>query len=297
MAFDIYGEITDRIIRELESGIIPWEKPWTGTRDGAISHSTGRPYSLLNQMLLGKPGEYLTYKQCTDEGGQVRKGCKAKMVVFWKFIQRDKVGSDGKPVRDSNGMPVSENIPYLRYYNVFHIDDCDGIEPKYTKEQPLKDIQPVDKAQEVLDGYITREGIKLQHVKGDRAFYRPSTDEINLPLMGQFDTAEGYYETAFHECVHSTGHPTRLARIEIGASDAAFGSEKYSKEELVAEIGSCAIMHELEMETVKTFRNNAAYIQNWLQVLKNDKRMIVSAAGKADKAVARIFGEETEAKA
>ena len=113
--------------------------------------------------------------------------------------------------------------------------------------------------------------------------------------MEQFDTINGYYDTAFHESVHSTGHPKRLNRTMAGLS-AAFGSEEYSKEELVAEIGACGILHELGLETDKTFRNNAAYIQSWLKALKNDKRMIVSAAGKAEKAINRIFGRNSEEK-
>lgn len=294
MAFDIYTEVTDRIIAEMEQGIIPWEKPWTGTSSGAIRHIGGRPYSILNQMLLGKPGEYLTFDQAKKEGGSVKKGAKSKLVVFWKFIERTKTDTKGNIVYDENGLPCAEAIPYLRYYRVFHIDDCEGIQPKWDKEIH-NDIQPIEAAQQVLDGYIAREGIKLEHVKGNEAFYRPATDEINLPLMEQFDTINGYYDTAFHESVHSTGHPKRLNR-QMASALAPFGSEDYSKEELVAEIGACGIMHELGLETEKTFRNNAAYIQSWLKALKNDKRMIVSAAGKAEKAIDRIFNRNTEAK-
>lgn len=288
MAFDIYAEITDRIIAEMESGIIPWEKPWTGTSNGAIRHVGGRPYSLLNQMLLGKPGEYLTFDQCKKEGGKVKKGAKSKMVVFWKFIAKEQRDEDGKIVIDSNGLPVSVSIPYLRYYNVFHIDDCEGIKAKWSEEK-LNDIQPIEEAQKVLDEYIKREGITFKNEKGDKAYYSPSEDKICLPMLEQFDTANGYYDTAFHESVHSTGNAKRLNRLVTGA-DAKFGSEAYSKEELVAEIGACSIMNELGLETEKTFRNNAAYIQNWLSALKNDKRLIVSASSRAEKAVNFIFG-------
>lgn len=289
MAFDIYAEVTDRIISEMEQGIIPWEKPWTGVADGAISHSTGKPYSLLNQMLLGKPGEYLTFKQVKDAGGNVKKGAKARFVVFWKFIQKNKTTKDGQIVRDENGLPVAENIPMLKYYNVFHIDDTEGVEPKYS-EPPMHDIEPDAAAEKVLREYVAREGIPLINEKGDRAFYRPACDEIHLPLMEQFENAGEYYSTAFHESVHSTGHPKRLNRISL-SEVAAFGSDSYSKEELVAEIGACAILHKLGMETARTFRNNAAYIQNWLGALKNDKRLIVSAASRAEKAMNLIFGE------
>ena len=136
--------------------------------------------------------------------------------------------------------------------------------------------------------YVKREGVNLRHCKGDRAFYRPTTDTITLPIMRQFKETSEYYGTAFHEMVHSTGHAKRLNRLN---ATAAFGGEDYSKEELVAEIGSAALVNRAGLETAKSFRNSAAYVQNWLQALKNDKRLIVSAAGKAEKAVALIMGE------
>ena len=126
----------------------------------------------------------------------------------------------------------------------------------------------------------------MEHVAGDRAFYRPSTDSITLPLLAQFAETAEYYGTAFHEMVHSTGHMKRLNRLDATAH---FGSEDYSKEELIAEIGSAALVNRAGLETAKSFRNSAAYVQNWLQVLKDDKRFIVSAASKADKAVSYIL--------
>lgn len=294
MAFDIYAAITDRIIAELENGIIPWEKPWTGTPDGAISYATGKPYSVLNQLLLGREGEYLTFKQIQEAGGKIKKGAHANMVVFWKFLQKTEDDGNGGIVRDGNGLPVYKNIPFLRYYNVYHIDDVEGVEKKHTNDVEQRYIKPVDEAQKVLEGYWQREGITVEHVKNsDRAYYRRSDDLIHLPEMGQFRSAEAYYDTAFHESVHSTGHAKRLNRLTNGMS-AAFGGEDYSKEELCAEIGACSIMHQLGLETDKTFRNTASYIQSWLRALKNDKRMIVSAAGKAEKAVDLIFNRQKQ---
>ena len=121
--------------------------------------------------------------------------------------------------------------------------------------------------------------------RGDRAFYRPSSDSVTLPMMEQFKSIAEYYSTAFHELTHSTGHFSRLNRLE----KAVFGSETYSKEELVAEIGAASLMNEMGFETEESFRNSVAYIQNWLKALRNDKKMVISAAGKAEKAAKMIL--------
>lgn len=281
--FDIYEAITNRIIDALEAGTIPWRKPWKGGCRYAISHSTGKPYSLLNQLMLGeRPGEYLTWKQIHDEGGRVKKGAKAQFVVFWKML--DKVEED------DNGEEQTRQIPYLRYFDVFHIDDCEGIQPKYAAETfgNSADIDPIQHAEEVFADYVSRSGVTFRSAYQDRAFYRPADDSINLPLLEQFQSAAEYYSTLFHEATHSTGHKTRLNRLESGS----FGSDAYSREELVAEIGAATILSALGIETEDSFANSAAYIDNWLSVLKSDKRLIVSAAGRAEKAVRLILNEQ-----
>ena len=276
---DLYQEVTNRIMEQLENGIIPWEKPWINAGN-AVSHATGKPYSLLNQMLLGRPGEYVTFNQCQQEGGKVRKGEKSSMVVFWKWIEE----------KDPDTEEVKQ-IPFLRYFNVFHIDQCEGLTAKHTQELP--NTVAADRAAEtiiaetIIAEYIQASGVRLNHEAGDQAFYRPSTDSITLPLLAQFNQIAEYYSTAFHEMVHSTGHKTRLDRLD---KTAFFGSETYSKEELIAEIGAATLVNHAKLETSRSFRNSAAYVQNWLQVLRNDKRFIVSAAGKAEKAVNLILG-------
>ena len=273
---DIYAEITARIIDQMENGIIPWQKPWVANGK-AISHATGKAYSLLNQMLLGRPGEYLTFKQCQQAGGRVRKGEKSSMVVFWKWIEQEDEETGEK-----------KEIPFLRYYNVFHIDQCEGISPRHTETLHMPDgAEAIEEAQEIIYDYLSREGVKLTHTEGDRAFYKPSTDEVVLPIRKQFMSTAEYYSTVFHELTHSTGHASRLNRL---TSPAFFGSEAYSKEELVAEIGASALVNHVGLETSNSLRNNVAYIQNWLRVLKDDKRLIVSASGKAEKAVNLILG-------
>ena len=271
---DIYAEITNRIMEQMEGGVIPWRKPWVSS-GSCISYATGKPYSLLNQMLLGRPGEYLTFNECRKAGGYVRKGEKASMVVFWTWLERE----------DEETGEI-KNIPFLRYYNVFHIDQCEGLKAKHAEPLPQA-VNPDQQAETIIANYLCTSGVKLHHEQGDRAFYRPASDSITLPLLAQFRETAEYYSTAFHEMVHSTGHKSRLDRLE---KTAFFGSEAYSKEELVAEIGAAALVNHAGLETAHSFRNNAAYVQNWLQVLRNDKRFIVSAAGKAEKAVKLILG-------
>lgn len=282
MGKSVYEMVTERIISQLENGIIPWEKPWSGIQSGAYNRISRKPYSLLNQMLLNHDGEYATFKQWTDIGGHVRKSAKSEIVVFWKI----------QPVAETleDGTKEVKQIPLLRYFNVFHISQVDRVEPLQTDE--LNDIEPIEKAESILHNYWNREGIEIEHTASDNAYYSPSRDLIHLPLMEQFKHANEYYSTAFHESVHSTMKETRCNRAEDRKGKlVAFGSNEYSKEEHVAEIGSANLMNILGIESDKRFRNSAAYIQNWLSVLKNDVKFIVSASGKAEKAVKYILGE------
>lgn len=288
MAIDVFQIVTDRIIGMLEQGEIPWNRPWTGAGRFAIKRASGKPYSLLNQMLLGNPGEYLSFNECKRLGGKVKKGAKAKIVVFWKMLDRVSKTADGKPKVDDNGDVKVVQVPYLKYSNVFHIDDCEGLTPK-NYDETLRDFNPIYTGEQVISDYIKRAGITLEHIKQGRAFYSPHDDKVVLPLKEQFTGESEYYSTAFHELTHSTGHKSRLDRISENSF--SFGDELYSKEELVAEIGSAAIMNILGIETDASIRNNAAYIQNWIKVLRNDKKLIVSAASMASKAVALIIPE------
>lgn len=277
--FDINTMVTDRIITQLENGVIPWHKPWIsaiGNRCGAYSGATGKPYSLLNQMLM-EPGEYWTFKQVQERGGKVKKGAKSSVVVFWKWLDVE-VETDGEK--------ELKKIPFLKYYNVFNVNDCEGIERKYPEAQLPEAVNTDEKAEAIVNAYISGSGVKLEHHNQNRAFYRPATDSITLPTLEQFSNTSEYYSTAFHEMTHSTGHTSRLNRL---VNTAHFGNEEYSKEELVAEIGAAALVNIAGLETESSFKNNAAYIQSWLKALKNDSKMIVSAASRAQKAVDLIM--------
>ena len=287
---NLYEEVTNQIISMMEQGQIPWHKPWAGTSSGAISHSTGKPYSLLNQILLAVPGEYITFNQCQKEGGKVRKGSKAKHVYFWKLYRKDATDEDGNPILKEDGTPKQVSIPVLKSFQVFHISECEGISPRWTDKLPASPAQPVEAAEAALTAYVQREGIRLiaDQISG-QAYYSPARDLINIPCIGQYQNSAEYYSTAFHEATHSTGHPSRLHRFEVNDSNAAFGSENYSKEELTAEIGAACILHQMGIGTPDSLRNSAAYLQGWLSALKNDKQLIIGAAARAEKAIKMIL--------
>lgn len=277
---NVYEMVTERIIEQLENSVIPWQKPWTGTKSGAYNRVSRKPYSILNQMILQHSGEYATFKQWTEAGGHIRKGEKSEIVTFWKIQLIEEEEEDGTKVK--------KQIPMLRYYHVFHISQVDGVEPKEKIE--LQELEPIEEAERVKREYMDREHLKIYEKITDKAFYTPTFDYIEIPCKEQYKNVEEFYSTLFHEMIHSTGYYKRLNRLESGAN-AGFGSETYSKEELTAEIGSAMILNRLGIETEKTFKNSSAYIQNWLQVLKNDNKFIISASSRSEKAVKYIFNE------
>ena len=280
MKKDIYEMVTDRIIEQLEKGYIPWQKPWTGVHDGAYNRISNKPYSLLNQMLLSKTGEYASFKQWTELGGHIRKGEKAEIGTFWKIQQIEEENEDGEK--------IIKQLPLLRYYNVFHISQVEGVEPKSID---LNELQPIEEAERIKTEYMQREHIKILEKVTDKAFYSPSLDYIQVPCKEQYQNIEEFYSTLFHEMTHSTGHKNRLDREDV-KDCMYFGSENYSKEELCAELGSAFLINKLGIASSKSFNNSTAYIQSWLRVLKNDKKFIISASSRAEKAVKYILNEQ-----
>lgn len=294
--FDAYQMVTDRICAMLEKGLKPWAQPWNSAKTCAWSGNDGRVYSLVNQMLLADPekeyhtiqdvfddvrGEWLTFNQVKERGGNVRKGEHGRKVVFFKVLD--------KPTGelDEEGKEKIDHIPFLNAYTVFHIRQCDGIEQKYHLDgDKLYNFESDTTADQVAADYLKREGITYNQVKGDRAYYSPILDTVVTPLPEQFISAAEYYSTLFHELTHSTGHESRLNRLK---KDAAFGNEVYSTEELVAEIGAASLLATLGIETSDTLNNSAAYIKSWLKALKNDKKMVVVASARAEKAIRMIL--------
>jgi antirestriction protein ArdC len=284
---NVYEKVTERIIAELEKGLVPWNRPWSGTEDGAINYVSRKPYSFLNQLLLGDDGEYVTFKQAKACGGNVKKGATGKFVVFYTNVPYKKQKEDGT---EEQGY-----YPCLKSYYVFNIKDCDGIEPKKVLE--LREHNTIEEGEAVIGGYLEREKkLKFQNDKpSNRAFYRPSTDEVVVPMLSQFGSENEYYATTFHELVHSTIPAYRCDR-EAENKASFFGNEDYSREELVAEMGSAMLCSFVGIEKPSTFKNSVAYIQSWLQALKNDSKMVVWAASRAEKAAKYILNIKEENK-
>ena len=291
---NVYEIVTSRVLEEMQKGIIPWQRPWHGVNGLAISYTSRKPYSFLNQLLLGRPGEWLTFNQITNLGGKLKKGAKSSMVTFFEESTKPAASSTSATdvEADADEETAADKGSYrrfiLRYYRVFHIDDCEGI-PSKIKEEPMRQTEPVSAAEDAIRAYLSREtALRFCACRSNRAYYSPMEDAVFVPLIGQYDLAEQYYATTFHELVHSTGHPCRLDRKAGMVSN--FGSEDYSKEELVAEMGSAMICGLLGLDCEKTFNNTVAYLQNWIKVLKNDAKMIVFAASGAEKAAKYILG-------
>ena len=282
MSTSVNEIVTNRIIEELEKGNIPWQRPWSTAGRYAMSHSTKKPYSLLNQMLL-RPGEYLTFEECKREGGKVKKGEKGNFVVSWAKIK--------KVETDEEGNERTTIIPRLKYYYVFEISQCEGIERNCTEEPKTYGNTPVESAENIITAYIERETVTFTATDSNRAYYSPSEDAVVVPDLKYFEAVEEYYSTSFHELTHSTMHQDRCNRAEERkGKKVAFGSEEYSKEELVAEIGAATLVNMIGLESDKSFKNSVSYIQSWIGKLKNDKNLIVSASSRAEKAVNYILG-------
>jgi antirestriction protein ArdC len=282
--FDIFQNVTDTIMAALEEGTVPWRKPWTFHGDETLhrNFNSRRPYRGVNQWLLeiaamrkGYELPYwLTFKGAQKLGGKVRKGEKSEIVVFWKKIMIEDKENPGK----------KKQIFMLRYFRVFNVAQIDGL-GEIPAPEAREDFSPIEECEKIVGGYA--DGPSISH-GGDRACYVPAFDAIRMPNRADFRSVEEYYSTLFHEMIHSTGHEKRLGRKEL-ADMASFGDESYSKEELTAEMGA-AMLCGVAGIVPRTIDNSAAYIANWLKALKNDKKLVVVAAGKAHAAADHILG-------
>ena len=295
---DVAEEVTAAILSALEEGTVPWHRPWVAT-GGELprSMSTGKPYRGMNVFLLGTyamakgyDSEWWgTFKQIQANGGKVRKGEKASMIVFYKTLQ-----VEDKEKTERTGELSTKQIPLLRYFNVFNACQCEDLPEKFTAKAPLPGTEHdrMAEAEAVVEDYVNR-GPMLNHRNGDGAWYSPMSDLVNIPELDTFLTAEGYYSTLFHELTHSTGHAKRLDRPGV-VEGHRFGSPMYAKEELVAEMGAAMLCARVGIEQEATLPNSAAYVASWIKVLQGDKRFVLSAAALAQKAVDFIAPVEND---
>jgi len=276
----VYEIIANAILEKLEQGSIPWHKPWNGKESMPKNLITKKEYQGINAFLLGCQGYgspyWLTFRQCRELRGIVKKGAKATPVIYWNWLEIER---DNEP---------EERVPFLRYYAVFNVEQCEGI-PEDKVPQVAIDTNGIDRltvCEEIVEAMTDRPVITHNR---QAAFYSADRDTINMPLFESFETAEEYYSTLFHELVHSTGHEKRLARP--GITDLSpFGTPSYSKEELIAEMGAAFLCGFAGIENV-TLDNSAAYIESWLRKLRHDKKLVIVAAAQAQKAANYILDE------
>uniref|UniRef100_A0A6M3LJW1 DUF1738 domain-containing protein n=1 Tax=viral metagenome TaxID=1070528 RepID=A0A6M3LJW1_9ZZZZ len=284
----VYEIITDRIIDKLKSGVIPWQKPWSGDYT-PVNIASHKPYRGINVLLLNSMGfsspYWLTFKQAAEISGNVRKGEKGTPVIFWKWLQK-------KDEDQASEEEITKQIPFLRYYTVFNIDQCENL-PESARpktETPTIDFNPIEKCEQIVADMPNRP--KIDHIQ-QRACYYPGEDRVNMPKPETFMNEPAYYATLFHELTHSTSHPSRLARRKTVEEYRPFGSQSYSKEELIAEMGASFLCGEAHIENA-TIDNSTAYVQSWLEILHNDKKMVIIAAAQAQKAAEYILGKKNE---
>lgn len=281
---NVYKIVQQKIIERLEEaiengGVAPWRKPWNSP--APKNYITKKEYRGINYILL-EGGSYLTFKQIKDlqkknKEIKLKKGSKSSLVVYWNFIKKE----------DEEGN--EKEFPLLKYYNVFSIKDVEGLEEENVERH---NHEPIETAEELVNYYRSEVPIYDKTVS-DRAFYSIVKDTITMPKLSQFKDREEFYATLFHEMIHSTGNKKRFKRFEAG-SDMAFGSESYSKEELVAEIGSNMLMSKLQIDSPDNGENSTAYLLGWLNQIREDLTLITFASQQAQKACDYILSFHPE---
>jgi antirestriction protein ArdC len=283
---DVYTLVTDRILADLKQGVRPWLKPWSaGNTEGRIVRplrASGEPYKGINVLMLwgeALAGGYasttwMTYRQASALGAQVRKGEKGALVIYADRIRKVETSDAGEE--------VERDIPFLKGYTVFNCEQIDRL-PQSFYPAPSPAL-PVFERIEAAERFVKATGADLRH-GGNMAFYAVSADRVQLPPFESFKDAESYYATLLHELTHWTRHPSRLAR-EFGRQ--RWGDAGYAAEELVAELGAAFLCAELGV-TPEPRDDHASYIATWLEVLANDKRAIFTAAAHAQRAADFLY--------
>jgi antirestriction protein ArdC len=273
-----YDIVTEKISNRLEQGDIPWKKPWKARLPRNLI--TNKPYQGMNLLLLSDQDYsnpyWLTFTQAREKGGHVKRGEKGSLITFWKVTEKELEEKEGKELRF-----------LLRHYTVFNLEQCEGIESPPVGEK----IDPIKKCEDIISDYKTAPEVRTNN--RNKAYYSPSGDYVSLPPKYSFNSSEGYYASLFHEMTHSTGHEKRLGRFNSKDYSRPFAGEEYSKEELIAELGSAFLCAEAGIDNSE-LDNSAAYIQSWLKALRNDKRLLISASSQAAKATRYILGQTDE---
>jgi antirestriction protein ArdC len=276
----VYEIVTEQVIRQLEQGVAPWRKPWR--TELPVNLISGKAYRGLNVFLLGSQGYgsryWLTFNQANKLGGHIRKGEHSSPVTFWHI-------GEEKIIRQADGTERKSRPFLLRYYRVFNVEQTEGIADKLGLTGASPRVPDLDQCEAI----VSRMPNPPKREQDARAWYRPSTDTVGMPARGLFNSSEEYYSTLFHELTHSTGHASRVGREGIEQLN-TFGSESYSREELVAEMGSAMLCGVSGIEQA-TIQNSAAYLKTWIERLKSDSKLLVSAASAAQKASDFILGK------
>jgi len=282
---NVYEIVTEQVIEKIEAGnLAPWLQPWKSAAHRPANLITKKPYKGINAFLLAfnsyESPYYLTYKQAIEKGGHVRKGEKSHLVTYWQFLyfKNEKLLPSKMPVSEKERI-ADKKVPLLKYYRVFNVEQCEGVEYPKIEIKDLNENEKLEECEKVIEGMPSKPKCEFG---GDRAFYQPSKDSVTMPKLERFNSSDEYYSTFFHELAHATGHESRLNREGI-EKIAAFGDAVYSKEELVAEFTACFLCGETGI-LQRTVDNSSAYLKGWLKALKNDSKLLVSAASQAEKA-------------
>lgn len=288
---DVYSRVTDRIVQDLEAGTRPWMKPWTRSGgDGLVARPlrhNGIPYRGINVLMLWgdamekgfSSATWMTYQQAQELGAHVRKGESGSLVVYADRFTKTET--------DDRGQDVEREIPFMKGYTVFNVEQIEGLPAQYRSEPGT----PANVAEHIatVETFFAATGARFQH-GGNRAFYAPSLDVIQLPPLTRFRDSESYAATKAHELIHWTGNDQRLAR-QFGKR---FGDDAYAVEELVAEMGAAFLCADLGV-TPEILPDHADYLAHWLTVLKTDKRTIFTAAAQAQRAADYLHGLKQQA--
>jgi antirestriction protein ArdC len=281
---DVYQIVTDKIISLLESGTVPWRKPWSagsGMPKNLVSKKEYRGVNIFILSAMPYSSQYwFTYKQATDLGGNVKRGEKSTPVIFWKLLNKHNTDQD-------DDTKATGKIPMLRMYHLFSAEQCENIPIPPDPEETVNPFSPIEKCEQILSGYKDRPNI---HYGGNRAFYRPSEDRVQMPHEYTFNTSAGFYHVLFHELSHSTGHKSRLARKEVMERN-EFRSEDYSSEEICSDL-SASMLAGVAGISNETIELSSSYINGWLSVLRSDKKAIIVASARAQASADHILGKK-----